>query len=147
MQFPQDHQRLQQSHSRYESNPFLNSAHHPQPSRSFQMLPSPMQLFSSVTTVQVEHPPPEAHIEHQEEEDGRGEQPKHVEQHPGGVAHPPSSLMHPKEAIYTRTTSAKKISTNEFKVIVCLPNRPKIRKRLLGPEAFHFNFYVEANIF
>ena len=123
----------------HESNPFLNSAHpqHQQSNRSFPMLPSPMQLFSSVTTVQVEHSPSSAAaaagplppadsglLEHDEIERSPPLQQRQQTQqgqaeHFGPVAVPgvlPRNLMHPKEAVYTRTTSAKKISTNEFRV-------------------------------
>ena len=103
------------------------------------MLPSPMQLFSSVTTVQVEHPPPpppppEALLEHEEaaalEQQQQQQEQQQQRHHPETITPRPANLMHPKEAIYTRTTSAKKISTNEFKVtintlLVRLSVRPK----------------------
>merc|ERR1712061_348457 len=81
------------------------------------MLPSPMQLFSTssaVTTVQVEHPPPPSDrdpgnwdpVANSGNWEGQG-------QHQIGV--PEESLLRPQMATFTKTTSAKRISTSSFK--------------------------------
>ena len=84
-------------------------------SGEFSMLPSPMQLFSTssaVTTVQVEHPPPDIPgnwdpVGNSGNWEGQGQQ------HQIGV--PEESLLRPQMATFTKTTSAKRISTSSFK--------------------------------
>ena len=112
----------------------------------FSMLPSPMQLFSTssaVTTVHVEHPPPSDRDPGNWEPldpsnwEGQGQQigiPEEVRngERSSSITWPSMyksysfatfvrlffqpSLMRPQTATFTKTTSAKRISTSSFKV-------------------------------
>ena len=128
------------------------------------MLPSPMQLFSTssaVTTVHVEHPaPPDWEPLNPSNWEGQGQQigiPEEVSTLISKLLFLTSSccvflqpsLRRPQTATFTKTTSAKRISTSSFKVCTRLPGVLQDCCRLddSAPRCWQSHATLEKNLY